>query len=249
LRINEFDFDQVILPLGKTLPEGRAAALAVFDAMVDMAWRAEAAVMAVESRKEADSLTIALHADAMSVCEENVEQVCAALMTASALSARPHDESSFWVEVSVPHVFSESDSTMEQSFSVDRAEAPAGGDDPPPDWFTDALWMVNRDRGALRFEDFTPNTEQMAKLADMHAAVKALAESTGAAFEFTKPEPPRNLHGGVHLKARGSIRMEDENLAALIAVFKASKSFGVSNTDDGYVYLSFWVNNIYVEKE
>jgi len=245
----EIDFDQLILPLGATLPAGRAAACAVYDALADMAYRGEAAVEETEARREADELTICFHADAMSACQENAGQVCAALAEVSALCARPHDTDTFWFEVSIPGVFPESDSAIKQSVSVEGEARPALVDEPLPEWLSKALKGVSEENGALRFEDFSPNQEQMMKLAVVYTDVKALAENTGAMFEFTKPEPPHNLHGGVHLKAHGLIYMEKENLAALLALIKTAGSFSVSTTDDGYVYFSFWVNNIYLAKE
>ena len=129
-------------------------------ALVDMAYRGEAAVEETEVNREADQLTISFHADAMSACKENAEQVCAALANASALCARPHDTETFWFEVSIPGVFPESDSSK-QSVSVEGEARPAFVDEPLPDWLADALKAVNEEHGALRFEDFTPNYDQM----------------------------------------------------------------------------------------
>jgi len=235
--------------LGDLLPEGEITARAIYDALDKMAWFSEAVVVEASGKRKTDGLAIAFRSDGMSVCEENTEQTCAALTDASELCVRPHDEDTFWFEIYVPHVFPESDSPVEQSVSVEGDRLPAYEDATLPEWLTDAFKAIKEERDELRFEDFAPNYEHMTRFADVYAAVKMLAASTGAVFEFTKPEPPHNLHGGVHLKVHGSINLEKEMLDALIAVLKTSRSLSVSNTNDGHVYLSFWVNDIYRAKE
>jgi len=219
----------------------------IYDALTQMAWYGEAVVEEATGKRKADGLTIAFRTDGMSVCEENAEQTCAALTDASTLCVRPHDEGTFWFEVSVPCVFFESDS--DQSVAKVGDEFADQEDVPLPDWLTAALIAVKEEQDELRFEDFTPDYDQMIKLADVYTAVKKLASSTDAVFELTKPNPPHNLHGGVHLKVRGLISLDKDNLAALIEVIKTSRSLSVSNTEDGHIYLSFWVNNIYRVKE
>ena len=239
----------MIAPLGEMLPAGEATARAVYDALADMAWRGEAVVEEAGVIKEADGLTISFHVDAMSACEENTDQVCAALTDVSSMRVRPHDENTFWFEVSIPCVFPEGDSDIKLSISISEEKCKADDDVPMPDWLVDALRALKEESGALRFEDFLVNYGQMHKLADLYAAIKELSKYISASFEFTKPDPPQNLHGGVHMKVHGAINLDRAKLAALIAVLKTSRSLNVSSTDDGHIYLSFWVNNVYMPKE
>ena len=235
--------------MGEMLPEGETTARAIYDALASMAWYGETDLEEARGKRTADMLTIALRSDAMSVCEENTEQVCAALADMSALCVRPHDKETFWFEVSIPRVFPEGDAPERLSISVDETPRKIYADEQLPDWLVAALKAVKEERDELRFEDFVPNYDQITKLADVYAAVKMLSNSTGAVFEFTKPDPPRNMHGGIHLTVRGRFHLEADNLAALISAIKTAGSLSVSSTEDGYVYLSFWVNNIYVDKK
>jgi len=247
--IEEFNFEQMVLPLGKMLPAGGKAARAVFDAITDMAWTAEAVIEDASVAKIADGIRITFHADGMSVCEKNIERTCAALSDASALRVYLHDADTFCLEVSIPCVFAESDATPKVSALIVEDERDTPVDTPLPDWLLDAANAVKAERDALSFEDFTVNHEQMLKLADVCAAVKALAERMGAAPEFTKPNPPRNMHGGTHIVSRGTLSLDKDTLHALVEVIELSGSFSISSTDDGRIYLSFWVNDIYLAKE
>jgi len=239
----------MIAPLGEMLPAGEATARAVYDALADMAWRGEAVVEEAGIIKEADGLTISFHVDAMSACEENADQVCDALADVSSLRVRPHDEETFWFEVSIPCVFPEGDSEIKLSLSINDEKCKAYEDIPMPDWLADVLKAVKEERTALSIDDFQANYDQIRRLADLYGAIKELSKYISASFEFTKPNPPKNLHGGVHMKVHGAISLDKAKLAALITVLKTSRSLSVSNTDDGHVYLSFWVNNVYQPKE
>jgi len=230
-------------------PAGEAAARAIYDALAEMAWRGEAHVEQTVVKREANGLTVSFHSDAMSVCEENADQVCAALMNAAAMHIRLQNEESFWFEVTVPCVFLEGAPIIEQSASTGGDKREKAEDAPLPEWLTTVFQAVKDEREALYFEDFTPNYEQIGKLADIYAAVKELSTCMSATFEFTEPKPPHNLHGGVHLKVYGDIHMDKTHLDALLNVISMARSFGVSNTNDGHIYLSFWINNIYLAKE
>ena len=231
------------------MPAGETTARAIYDVLSSMAWYGETDLEEARGKRTADVLTIALRSDAMSVCEENTEQVCAALADVSALCIRAHDEDTFWFEVSIPCVFPEGDASERLSITIDESPRMIYVDEQLPDWLVDALKAVKEERDELRFEDFAPNYDQMTKLADVYAAVKMMSQSTGAAFEFTKPDPPHNMHGGVHLTVRGRFLLEEEKLAALISSIKTAGSLSVSSTEEGYVYLSFWVNNVYLDKK
>ena len=231
------------------LPLSETTARAIYEALLDMAWYGEAVVEEAKGTRKADTLTIALRADAMSAGEENTDQVCAALADASALCVRPHDEDTFWFKISIPDVFPAGDFLGEKAVVVDGEPRKVHADEPPPEWLADARKAMKEEIDALRFEDFTPNHDEIARLADVYAAVKTLAQRTDAVFEFTVPTPPHTMHGGAHLKVRGPFLLEKENLSALLAALKISRSLSVSSTEDGHIYLSFWVNNIYLAKE
>jgi hypothetical protein len=247
--IQELSFEQVVAFLGEMLPAGEMTARTIYDALASMAWYGETDLEEARGKRNADVLTIALRSDAMSVCEDNAEPVCAALTDVSALCVYPHDEETFWFEVSIPCVFPEGDTSERLSITVDESQIKVYEDELLPDWLFAAMKAVKEERDDMRFEDFVPVYDRMTKLADVYAAVKMLSKSTGAVFDFTKPDPPRNMHGGVHLKVRGLFRLEKENLAALISVIKTAGALSVSSTDDAHVYLSFWVNNVYQEKK
>jgi len=238
----------VIFQLGKIAPEGKAAARAIYAALVDMAWRGEAIVEETGVNREAHTLTISLRVDAMSVCEENADQVHDALMNAAALQIRLHEEDTFWVEVSIPSVFFDTDSSG-QLISVAGDKHEEGEDVILPEWLAEAFKAAKEERDALHFEDFLVNFDQIKRLADVYAAAKELAKCMNASFEFTKPDPPRNMHGGVHLKVNGDVIIDKESLASLLEILSIARSLSISSTDDGHIYISFWVNNLYLPKE
>jgi len=246
--IDKLEFEQVISQLGEIAPEGNAAAQAIYAALVDMAWRGEAIVEETGVNREAHALTISLRVDAMSVCEENADQVHDALMTAAALQIRLHEEDTFWVEVSIPSVFSDTDSSG-QLVTIVGDKHEESEDVVLPEWLAKAFKAVKEDRDALRFEDLLVNFDQLKRLADVYATAKELAKCMNASFEFTKPDPPRNMHGGVHLKVDGDVILNKENLTSLLKILNIARSLSISSTDGGHIYISFWVNNLYLPKE
>jgi len=243
----EIDFDQLISPLGATLPAGRAAACAVYDALMDMAHRCDSAVEELVFRREAYDLTIALRTDEVGANEENIREVCAALEQASAIRVFGHDEETFWLEIKVPKVFETDtfDSAPTESAYIGEKRAPVDVDEPTPEWLVDAMREEKTDRGQLSREDFFVDHPQMNTLLDLYNAFKHVAAGIAAELAFTPPKLPLKEHGSCYVVTK-ELALRKEDVQALFPCIAQASSFGVNYCADGRVRIGVEISCIFV---
>jgi hypothetical protein len=248
--IAAYDFDQLIEPLGKTQIAGRAAALAVFDALADMVQRCDSSIEELTFRREAYDLTIALRTDEVGANEENIESVCAALAQASAIHIHGHDEDTFWLEIKVPGVFETDafDPLKAVSSYVGEKRAPVDADTPPPEWLVDAMRAATEDRERLSREDFLVEHPQMDKYLDLFNAFRHVADGIAAEFVYTPPKLPTKEHGSCYIIAK-ELTLQGADIEALFACIAQASSFGVSYCADDRVRVGAEISCIYICKE
>jgi len=236
----------MILPLGKTLLQGRAAALAVFDALVDMAQRCDSVLEEMALRREAYELIIAMRIDELGANEDNIKSVCTVLAQASVISAHGYDEETFWLEVTMPEVFvaDEFEPATTQTSYVSEKRRPVIDDTPQPEWLTDVMKAVKEERELLAFEDFVVNRERFFILADMYGAFKQVSADVDAEFIFKQPELPMKEHGACYLAAE-KLTLRKADIQTLLSLISQASSLGITYCADNRVRLGVEVSNIY----
>jgi len=236
----------MIQPLGRTLLAGRAAALAVFDALIDMALRCDSSLEEIALRREAYDLIIAMCIDEVGANEENIEAMCCALTQASALDVFGYDEDSFWLEITLSDVFEadDFDPARAQTSIMGEKQEQAIADEPPPAWLTEIMQAVKEERGQLVFKDFIVDRQRFEVLVDLYSAFKGAAADIAAEFVFQPPNLPAKEHGSAYLAAE-KLTLRKADMQPLLPLISQASSFSVSYCADNRVRLGVEVSNIY----